>query len=124
MFEQSIKEKSYRLTQSLDDWAIDGEAGAAERRSSRSSGDQAVLRVGENLELFTQLLAIALGNGLFSPRVQVRVPGRAVIESECRNPSQCVVRPVSIVQVSRESLTLRIITTFRAVGGDEDAFDR
>lgn len=31
---------------------------------------------------------------------------------------------MSIVQVSRESLTLRIIATFRAVGGDEDALNR
>src|ERR1700743_452075 len=59
-----------------------------------------------------------------SPRVQVRVPGRTVIESESRNPFQCVVRPVSIVEVSRESLTLSIIATFRAVGGDEDALNR
>src|SRR5271154_7532338 len=101
--------KACGLVEPLDNRTVNREASAAERLCSRSSGDQAVLRVGENLELFTQLLAEAVFNCIVSPRVQIRVPGRAVIESKRWNSSQSVVRPVPIGQVSRQSLTLRIV---------------
>ena len=50
----------WSLVEPLNNRAVDRETGVAERRSGRKSGDQAVLRVGENLELLPQLLAIAL----------------------------------------------------------------
>lgn len=43
----------------LNDRAVNRELRVAERRSCRKSRDQAILRIGENLELFSQLLTVA-----------------------------------------------------------------
>src|SRR5258708_33127009 len=62
----------YRLMQSLDDWAIDGEASATKRRSARTS-QETVLDERQDLELLTKLTTETLIDGIGGPLEEGRV---------------------------------------------------
>jgi hypothetical protein len=76
---QVITARKSSSIETLNNWAIDGESRAAEWRSA-GTGDQAVLCEREDLKFLTKLPAKALIDRILSPREQLSVPRRAVIE--------------------------------------------
>src|SRR5260370_41287285 len=85
----------YRLLQSLDDWAIDGEASATKRRSARTS-QETVLDECQYLKLLAKLTAVAIIDSVLRPLVEVGVPRRTVVQSNRRNSTEYIVWPESI----------------------------
>ena len=107
-----------------NDRAVYGEAGATKGFTARGC-KELVLHKGEHLELLTQLTAETLVDGVLSPFVQVGIPRRAVIEGDCRDTTQDVVRPMAVRQVCRQPLTQRVVATasLRSICRNEDSFD-
>src|SRR6516164_5402838 len=89
---------SQPLIEPLNDRAVYGEARTTKRFAARAC-KEVVLHKGENLELLPQLTAETLADGVLGPFVQVRVPRRAVIESDCWDTTQDVVRPMAVRQI-------------------------
>ena len=111
-----------------NDRAIDGEASAAQRLSSRSSGDQAILASVEvriwnsSRSCWRQPLEMASSVHV----QQARRPRPAVIESGASVPLLMRTGSLwaSIVQAQLTALDAEDHRILRAVGGDEDALDR
>ena len=94
---------SQRLIEPQNDRAVYGEARTTKGFTARAC-KELVLYKGEHLELLAQLTPETLVNGLLGPFVQVGVPRRAVIEGDCRDTPQDVVRPMAVRQVWRQTL--------------------
>src|SRR5580704_9800811 len=111
--------------QPLSDRAVDGEAGAPKWYSARA-GDQAVLHEGKNLELFAYLATEAVVDCVLCPFEELGVPSRAVIQRDRWNSTEDVVGAVTIRQIRRQALPLRIVAPSRlgAVRANENSLDR
>src|SRR5260370_35680261 len=94
--------------ESLNDRTIDREPGAPEWFASWA-GDQAVLHEGKDLKLFAHLTAEAILDCVFGPFKQLSVPGWAVIQRDGRDSSKDIVRTMTIRQIRRQTLSLRIV---------------
>src|SRR6516164_1023127 len=92
-----------RLIEPQNDRAVYGEARTTEGFAARGC-KELVLHKGEHLELLTQLTPETLVDGVLGPFVQVGVPRRAVIEGDCRDTSQYVVRTIAVRQIRRQTL--------------------
>jgi hypothetical protein len=57
----------------MNDGTIDGETAGRERRTTRRR-KQAILDESQNLELFTQLALVSLGNCILGPLIQSEHP--------------------------------------------------
>src|ERR1700719_3697187 len=98
--------------QALSNRAVDGEAGTPKWCSTRP-GDQAVLHEGKNLELFAHLTAETVLDCVFCPLKQLGVPSWAVIQRDRRDSTQDIVGAVTICQIRRQALPLRIVAPSR-----------
>src|SRR5580700_5468870 len=87
-----------RSIQPLNDGTIDGETAGRERCATRLR-NEAILDESQNLELFTQLALVSLGNCILGPRVQLHIPGRRVIQGLGRYAAQDVVGTITVRQV-------------------------
>src|ERR1700747_2557506 len=114
-----------RSVKTLSDWAVDGEPGAPKGFSTRA-GDQAVLHEGKNLKLFAHLTAEAIFDCILGPFKQLGIPSGAVIQGNRWVSSKDVVWAVTIGEIRRQALPLRIVAPSRlgAVRGNENSLDR
>src|SRR5687767_5099848 len=87
---------------------VDDEARRAEFDALQPLGE-AALDNAEDLELFSELRAIAGVDGLLRPLVEIGVPHRAVVERDRRNATEYVVRTEAVGQRSEQALALRVI---------------
>src|SRR5260370_37959339 len=118
------RQNGTRSVEALTDRAVDGETRAPEGFTTWP-GDQTVPHEGENLELFTHLSPEPLVDSILGPFEQLRIPVRAVIERDCGNSPDHVIRSESIGQICRQTLPQWIVATDRlgSLGADEDTLD-
>ena len=109
--------------ESKNDRAIDREAGASERAPVRT-GNQAILNECQDLKFLPHLAPIAFVDCVLGPLEQLRIPSRAVVQSNCRYSADYVVGPEAVGQVRRQTLPLRVCAVVCAIGGNEDALNR
>ena len=116
---------AFGSVEALDNWAVDGETGTPKGYSTRP-GDQAVLHKGKDLELFAHLAAEAVVDCVLCPFEELGVPSRAVIQRDRRDSTEDIVGAVTVSQIGRQALPLRIVAPARlgAVRGDENSLDR
>ena len=94
--------------ESLGNRAVDGEAGTAKWFSTRA-GDQTILHEGKKLKLFPHLSAETVLDGIFGPFKQLGIPSGAVIQRDRGDSSEDIVGAVTISQIRRQALPLRIV---------------
>src|SRR4051794_11174171 len=113
----------WKSVQALDRRAVDDKLTVPERRTAETRQD-AVLDIGEDLELFPKLSAVPLGDRFLRPLEQVAVPQRTVVRCNRRNASEDVVGTMAIGQRGVQSLPHRIRATAvrRPVDRDEQTF--
>jgi len=87
-----------RSVEALGDRTVDREARAPKRRSTWPS-EQLVLNKVENLELFTHLAPESLIDRALCPFEQLRIPVRAVVQSNGWYSTENIVWPESVSQV-------------------------
>src|SRR5580704_7781874 len=111
--------------EALSNRAVDGEAGTPKWFSTRSS-DQAILHEGKNLKLFAHLTTETVLDCIFGPFKQLGIPSGAVIQRDGRDSTKDIIRAVTISQIRRQTLPLRIVAPSRlgAVRADENPLDR